>query len=121
MAGNFFADDIDGAYEDILEAGALGQIIVAGPDTGPENDPTPGQPVPYDTPALLSNWNRMERENAAILTTDRKFLIPAKGLAITPEPGNKFSFMGGAEARIEDVRTVQPNGIPIIHILQVRG
>lgn len=120
MSG-FYADDIDGAYEDIADAGAMSKLIEPGAKTGPENDPSYGDPTPHDCPAVQSDWSEKERQNAAINVTDTKYIIPAKGLSIRPEAGFQFAFAGRPPARIEGVRTVEPNGTPIVHILQVRS
>lgn len=116
-----YADDIEGAQEDIKEAGALSWLVEPGAETGPENDPTPGAPVPHDCWAVQDEWTLRERGNTQIKATDKKFLLSTEGLSVTPNPSHKFAFAQGAELEIVDVTTIAPDGTPIIYILQARG
>lgn len=75
----------------------------------------------YPVAIVMTEYQPREKDGALVLATDRKAIMLASGLAITPDPeqGDKLVENGNV-LRIVTVTPTAPAGVPIIYELQVR-
>lgn len=107
--------------EGLTEAGVGAYIIRAGTPTGPTYNPTPGQPVPHACTVVYDTWRDDQIDGTLIQRGDMKVLCASSGLSITPMPNDSFKTVTGAPKSIINVEPLQPGGIPVMYVLQVRG
>lgn len=104
----------------IIEAGTTGTLLEPGTLTGPENNPTQGDPVPHSVFIVYDEWNGQEIDGSLILATDQKILVAATGV----EPQVNWQFQGADGKTLEVVpplNIVKPGGVPVLYELNLRG
>jgi hypothetical protein len=107
--------------EGLAEAGTSATIIRAGEETGPAHDPTPGQPTSHPCTVVYDTWRNDQIDGTLIRQSDLKIMCSASGLSITPAPNDRFKGVDGKECSIMNVEPLQPAGVPVMYVLQVRG
>ena len=78
---------------------------------------TPGAVSEYTIQAHIAEYRADRLSGSLIQVGDRKAVIAADGLSITPEVGDRVV----GEGVIQSVQTVREAGVPVIHIAQVRA
>lgn len=108
-----YQQDVDGAYEDIADAGADGQILrpaVRGPyDVDGEGTPQP----PLPAKMVRVEYTMGERENSLIGNRDCKILVAARGLAHQPSEADSIAF-GGETYSVVRCMPLAPDGVTAI-------
>lgn len=74
----------------------------------------------YPVVIVMTEYLPREKDGALILATDRKALLSASGLTITPDPETDKLVENSKVLRIVTVTPTAPAGVPIIYELQVR-
>lgn len=127
MSYETYADDIDGAYEDIAEAGGPIKLYrpATVPDDGTEDTGTPWlgtdvEPAYVDHVASIVPMSSVVQQNTD--TYAQMALIPAKGLDFRLSEELKFKDAAGRVWQIEDFLTIIPDAVnPILYIAKVTG
>jgi len=78
------------------------------------------QDAEYPTYALITNYLLKHIDGTLIKQGDKRLIIPAYNLAIYPESGDIIT-IDSNNWLIENVETVKPDAIGILHKVQVRG
>ncbi len=78
------ATTIHGAFKSIFYDATVDRTVVVGGDV---YDPTSGTPTTtsYTCKGMVDEYTRFERQNSQIEANDRKILVLANSLSITPE------------------------------------
>ena len=104
----------------LLDAGTVGYLIKSGSFEGEPFDPSFGPPAFNPVNIVTSTWKNSEIDGTLIKSNDLKVLMEAGN--VSPTAADKFSYSPvGGEMEIVNVQSVSPAGIPVLHILQVRG
>lgn len=74
----------------------------------------------YTIQAVMTNYRDALIDGTLILAGDRKALIAASGLAITPAVGDRI-VNGSETSEIVKSSEIAPNGTPVAYIAQVRS
>lgn len=115
--------EINGAYEDILEAGELGTILRATtttPDPSkPWNDDITDKKHTCATLWLSAGKGGAKRSGTSTLKSVRKVLIAAKGLSITPVANDYIVRANGDRWALDIVDPLDFNGEPILYKVRV--
>jgi hypothetical protein len=69
---------------------------------------------------VMTEYQPREKDGALVLETDRKAILSAKGLTITPDPETDRLIENGNSLRIVTVTPTAPAGVPILYELQIR-
>lgn len=69
---------------------------------------------------VMSEYKPSEKDGALVLATDRKAILSARDLSITPDPETDKLVENGKVLRIVTVTPTAPAGAAIIYELQVR-
>lgn len=69
---------------------------------------------------VMTEYKPAEKDGQLILQTDRKAILSAVGLTITPDPETDQLVEGGNPLRIVTVTPTAPAGVAIVYELQVR-
>ncbi len=90
---------------------------------GTESQPTFDDPASHPCNATYEGWKTTEIDGKLIRQGDRKVMIAAYGLEITPEIGDKFLASGDSTPLtvVEPLIVLAPAGVPISYTLNVRG
>jgi hypothetical protein len=78
-----------------------------------------GEDVETSCRAVFMPMNQMRVDNTNILASDMTCKIAAAGISVIPEVGEKIE-RGSREYAILAVRTIGPDGTPIIYDLDLR-
>jgi len=91
--------------------------------TAPTYSPAAGLTEPtivtYEAIGCVVDYASKDKDGTSILQSDRKALIAAKGLAITPKVSNKIVFED-LKYRIIAVHTIREGSDIVAHVCQVR-
>lgn len=95
--------------------------------SGPAYNPTPGGPVDYDVTVVVTSYSAHEiaESGGRVLATDRKVLLAAGNLSITPRPSDKL-MLGGEVCQIvgpdegRGIQTAAPGGVTVLYELHCR-
>lgn len=74
----------------------------------------------YDVQIVMTEYNPREKDGALIIATDRKAILSAVDLSITPDPETDRLVENGNSLQIVTVTPTAPAGVAIIYELQVR-
>lgn len=66
----------------------------AGITTGDAWNPTAGATTAYPCKAINDEWGSFDRANGLVASSDRKVLILATSLAVTPQAGDQITIQG---------------------------
>lgn len=102
------------------QAGTIRRTVVTG---GNAYDPTSGTATTTDHAATLvvTEFSNSEIDGTRVLATDKKVLVAAGGLAITPEPGDKVVEADGTIYDIvPPVMPLKPAGTVVMYQVQCR-
>jgi len=106
------------------QVGAIRRKTVTGGDAF---DPSTGTATSPDTPCTLvvTDYSLHERDGVRVLSTDKKVLIAAGGLAIEPKPSDKI-VIGGIPHEIvapdkgNGIKPIAPAGVVVMYEAQCR-
>lgn len=87
--------------------------------SGEDYDPTIGTPTRYDAAGAVMTYRNAEIDGTRVLAGDKKVLVSAKGLGITPATSDKLS-IGGVSHAIVDVMPFAPAGTVVYFEIQAR-
>ncbi|MFV1943915.1 hypothetical protein VPH49_24255 [Pseudomonas luteola] len=89
-----------------------------GQASGPDWDPTPGEPIDMPFIGVQSKYNAMEIDGQLIQQQDRKVFVEA-----LPEPPTQDMTLidKGQELQVVSVQTIEPGDGALLYILQVRA
>ncbi len=74
----------------------------------------------YSIAIVMTDYLPQDRDGELIQQMDRKVIMSAIGLAITPDPETDRLVEGGRSLQIVTVTPTAPAGTPLIYELQVR-
>lgn len=88
--------------------------------TGPDYDPTEGDPVDHACRFVVSDYSAMEIDGTRVLATDKKLML-AKG-ALTVEPMLSDLLVDGVSSsyKVVAIKPLQPGATVVMWELQVR-
>ena len=105
-----------------------GPVTLRRPDAG-TYDPvtgegTAGAPTDYPLKGLLLDYKSIGSgmkyaEGTEIRADDKRLLLAAEGLAITPEPTDR-AIVGAVSYQVVNIKKINPAGTPVLYELQVR-
>ncbi len=121
-----YAKNAASALRAITKAGQAGVLRRSAPGVYDTETQTTGAPTVTnnDCFALLFDFELTDSGSAQgdgtlIRVGDKQILVPASGLTITPAPGDVV-LVGGATWTVQNVKEVNPAGIPILYELHGR-
>ena len=126
-----FDDDINMAAEMIREDGELASLTVVEQAENPDRPWEPSEPVErtHDAPMVFLNFTDQSNAGSAgqryfngtqIEEGDKKVLLAAKGLPFPPKLQATITRKDGSLWKIENIKTLDPNGQHILYTILVR-
>ncbi|MBH3440535.1 hypothetical protein [Pseudomonas luteola] len=114
-----FYQEMAGMAKELLrEFGRSMTLRKPGEASGPDWDPTPGEPIDMPFIGVQSKYNAMEIDGQLIQQQDRKVFVEA----LDEPPTQDMTLIDrGRELQIVSVQTVEPGDGPVLYILQVRA
>jgi hypothetical protein len=104
--------------DELLEEFGMAATIRRLANTGDPYDPTQ---TATDTACtvVVTDYAHSEKDGTRIQVKDRKVLVAAGSLAITPTPADRF-VLGGISYEIVAVSPLEPGGTVVMYEMQVR-
>jgi hypothetical protein len=102
--------------------GRFGQPVTIkrpGAATGPAHNPTIAAPVSYSATAVVTVFSKREVDGERVRVTDKRVMVGAGDLNITPETSDTIT-IGGVEHAIISVTPTSPGGVAVIYEIQAR-
>ena len=120
MAGRYDATKVSAAKA-IKKSGVAMTLNHKGTTaaTNPWDSPTETTTA-YPCNGVITNYSAHEIDGTVIRRDDRKVLLAAGGLAVTPTTADTLT-IGGVELAIMHVEPIAPSNDPIIYTVQVRN
>lgn len=115
--------DIDATYEELKEAGVLMTIKRSSTTV----DPATGMPTTVDSEESSYGYFKYKDVQSSgegfmngtlIESADKFIMLAAKGLTQNPEEGDKIT-VGDDTYRVKNNNPMEPDGVPIYHMLHV--
>ena len=108
-------DSADELLDEFGQAAAIRRITNGGSDAYAPTQTTADTAIV----CVVTEYANREKDGTRIQAKDRKVLVKAGSLAITPTPSDKF-VLGGVVYDIVDVCPLEPGGVVMLYELQVR-
>lgn len=108
-------DTADELLDEFGQAAAIRRITNGGADPYAPTQTTADSAIV----CVVTEYAHREKDGTRVQARDRKVLVKAGGLAITPTPADKF-VLGGLVSDIIDVCPVEPGGVVMLYEIQVR-
>lgn len=119
MAGFDYAKAGATALRLLDRFGAPLAIRRQGPSTGDPWAPIPGATTDHPGTGCVIDYTAFERAGTQIEAGERKALVAAKGLAVTPSVADRLVWQGEA-LEIVEVKPLAPAGVAVIFEIRVR-
>jgi hypothetical protein len=71
--------------------------------------------------AAIIDYPRKEIDGSLIRQGDKRAIVSAYGISVTPLPSHKFTDAAGVTYTIMDVRSVAPGGTVVLWVMQIRA
>ena len=112
------AEVADDLLHEFGQAGVLGSVTdgAYNPETG-EAGPTS---APHAVTAAIFDFPQKYIDGTLIRTGDKRALLSALGLAVTPKSGDTLTDAAGALYQVVDAKATAPAGQVVLWTLQVR-
>jgi hypothetical protein len=119
---SFDYDEIAATADELLAE--FGQQCVLGSVTDGAYDPATGEAgttmTPQPVTAAIFAYPQRYIDGTLIRTGDKRALVSAVGLTVTPKPGDALTDGAGAAYQVIDAKEVAPAGSVVLWVLQVR-
>jgi hypothetical protein len=104
----------------ITRFGQVGAIRRTAAATGTPHAPIKGAATDHAAKFAVIDFRASEIDGTRILATDKKALLSASGLAVTPALSDLLVDAAGSAYKIVNIETVSPAGTVVMYTLQVR-
>lgn len=96
----------------------LVEVRTPGGLQGPASNRVEGPPVVRFGRGVLLTYTTYERENTIIAETDRRLLLEIMDPLVTTQD---LVYIGGKKYDVIRPDTIEPGGVPLMQVIQVRG
>lgn len=123
MSGAEIATEVAAALAEVGDATGdgplIGTLFRKGVEYGSEHSPSMTDPTPHAVTLVIDEFTLMEQAQNSVEIGDKKLLMAADGLAITPSTEDWLE-VGDVEYTIENIVSLEPGGVAVMYTIQAR-